>query len=157
MLVIERFFFTQFMHQPFRVDPTQRMLADVELPGIVTQHDGVAQKFVCLNAAHKAPSVATLTGSGVTFNTLKPNRSRCACGRTVAEPRLRSGLQTGDRIRWRRRLVSHVVVSRIVEHVVLGTPARSRSRKFSRLFDDRVRNHVNHSLPIYVQNPFLPA
>ena len=31
------------------------------------------------------------------------------------------------------------------------------SRKFNRLFDDRVRNQVNHSLPICVQNPFFPA
>ena len=36
-------------------------------------------------------------------------------------------------------------------------PARSRSRKFSRLFDDRVPNQVNQSLPICVQKPFFPA
>ena len=48
MLVGERF---QLVHQPFRVDPAQRVPADVELPGIVTQHDGIAQEFVRLNAA----------------------------------------------------------------------------------------------------------
>jgi hypothetical protein len=39
------------MHQPLCVNPTQRVAADVELPGIVTQNDGVAQEFVCLNTA----------------------------------------------------------------------------------------------------------
>ena len=48
VLVVERI---QFMHKPFRVNPTQRMLADVELPGIVTQNHGIAQEFVRLNAA----------------------------------------------------------------------------------------------------------
>jgi hypothetical protein len=42
------------MHQPLRVNPTQRMPADVELPGIITQHDGLAQEFVRLNAAPQA-------------------------------------------------------------------------------------------------------
>ena len=32
-------------------------------------------------------------------------------------------------------------------------PARSGSRKFSRLFDGRVPNQVNQSLPICVQKP----
>src|ERR1019366_4376607 len=48
MLVVERI---QFMPQPFRVDPTQRVPADVELPGIITQNHGIAQEFVRLNAA----------------------------------------------------------------------------------------------------------
>jgi len=47
MLVVERI---QFMHQPFRVRPTQRVPTDVELPGIVTQNHGVAQEFMRLNA-----------------------------------------------------------------------------------------------------------
>jgi hypothetical protein len=41
----------QLMHQPFRVNPAQRMPADVELPGVIAQHDGIAQEFVRLNAA----------------------------------------------------------------------------------------------------------
>jgi hypothetical protein len=38
-------------------------------------------------------------------------------GGLVAEPRLRFSLQTGDRGRW-QALLSHVVVSGVVEHVV---------------------------------------
>ena len=52
MLVGERI---QFMHQPLRVNPTQRMAADVELPGIITQNHGIAQEFVCLNATPQRP------------------------------------------------------------------------------------------------------
>jgi hypothetical protein len=37
------------MHQPFRVKPAQRVPADVELSGIITQHDCLAQEFVRLN------------------------------------------------------------------------------------------------------------
>ena len=36
-------------------------------------------------------------------------------------------------------------------------PARSRSRKFSRLLENLVPNQVNQSLLIWVQKPFLPA
>jgi hypothetical protein len=36
----------QFMHQPFAMHPAQRALADVELPGIIAQHDGIAEEFV---------------------------------------------------------------------------------------------------------------
>jgi hypothetical protein len=48
LLIIERI---QFMHQSFRVNPAQRVPADVELPGIVAQNHGIAQKFMRLNAA----------------------------------------------------------------------------------------------------------
>ena len=41
----------QLMHQPFRMHPAQRMMADVELSGIIAQHHGVAEEFVRLNAA----------------------------------------------------------------------------------------------------------
>src|SRR5208282_6577002 len=41
----------------------------------------------------------------------------CLPGRLVAEPCLRFGRQTGDRGRW-KALVSHVVVSGVIEHVV---------------------------------------
>ena len=129
MLVGER---SQFMHQPFRADPTQRMSADVELPGIVTQHDGVAQKFVCLNAAPQSTLGGDPDRLSKTFNALKPNRSRCACQAVWSLNRVSGpAFQTGDRSCW-QALVSHVVVSCIVEHVV-GVSACSRSRKFSRL------------------------
>src|SRR5271166_2209700 len=48
MLIVER---VQLMHQPLRVNPAQRMVANVELPGIVTQHNRVAQEFMRLDTA----------------------------------------------------------------------------------------------------------
>ena len=34
----------ELVHQPLGMDPTQRVLADIELPGIVTDHHGLAQE-----------------------------------------------------------------------------------------------------------------
>ena len=50
MAVVERI---QLMHQPFRVNPAQRVPADIELTRVVAQHDGVTQEVVRLNAAPK--------------------------------------------------------------------------------------------------------
>jgi len=44
LLVGERF---QLVHQALGVDPAQGMLADVELPGVVTEQDRLAQEPVC--------------------------------------------------------------------------------------------------------------
>ena len=51
LLISER---VRLMHLPFRVNPAQRMLSDLELPGVITQHDGIAQQLVRLDAAHNA-------------------------------------------------------------------------------------------------------
>ncbi len=48
MAVVERI---QLMRQPFRMNPAQRVPADIELTRVVAQHDGVTQEFVRLNAA----------------------------------------------------------------------------------------------------------
>ena len=53
----------QLMHQPFRVDPAQRVPPDGELCGIVAQQYGLAQEAVGVDAAPLAPSVAICTGS----------------------------------------------------------------------------------------------
>src|SRR3954454_11383427 len=37
----------QLVHQALGMDPTQRVLADVELPGVITEHDRLAQEPVC--------------------------------------------------------------------------------------------------------------
>src|SRR3954451_16251176 len=52
----------ELVHQPFGVDPTQRMLADRELSGVVAQNDGIAQEIVGM-LPQRAPSVAICTGS----------------------------------------------------------------------------------------------
>ena len=41
----------QFVHQPFGMDPAQCVLADLELPGIIAQHHGIAQEVVRVDAA----------------------------------------------------------------------------------------------------------
>ena len=41
----------QLVHQPFRVDPAQRMPPDVELTGVIAQHDAIAEELVRLDAA----------------------------------------------------------------------------------------------------------
>jgi hypothetical protein len=41
----------QLMHQPLRVNPAQRVPTDVELPGVVAEHDSVAQEPMRLNTA----------------------------------------------------------------------------------------------------------
>ena len=45
----------QLVHQPFRMNPAQRVLADVELPSIVAEHHGVMQKSVRMDAAPLSP------------------------------------------------------------------------------------------------------
>src|ERR1700683_2193248 len=47
LLISER---VQLMHQPFRVNPAQRMSSDLELPRVITQYDSIAQEFMRLNA-----------------------------------------------------------------------------------------------------------
>src|SRR5215213_11690106 len=69
----------KLVHQPFRMHPAQRVPAHRELPGIVAQHDSIAQETMGMNAAQIAPSVATCTGSGIVVRAVKPSVSRCAC------------------------------------------------------------------------------
>src|SRR3982074_1218772 len=52
LLISERL---QLMAQTLGVDPAQRVLTDVELPGVVADHDRLAQEPVC---AHRAPQRA---------------------------------------------------------------------------------------------------
>lgn len=52
LLISERL---QLMDQTLGVDPAQRVLTDVELPGVVADHDRLAQEPVC---AHRAPQRA---------------------------------------------------------------------------------------------------
>jgi hypothetical protein len=48
MAVIEG---VQLVYEPLRMHPAQRVTADGELPGVIAQHHGVAQKSVRLDAA----------------------------------------------------------------------------------------------------------
>ena len=71
-------------------------------------------------------------------------------GGPIGKDRFRLFGQPGDQ-RGGQGAAAHVIERRGV-----GTksvwPARSRSRKFSRLFDGRVPNQVNRSLPIWVRS-----
>ena len=68
----------ELVHQPLRMHPAQRMLADVKLAGIVADDDRLAEKPVIVTAPHSAPSVAISTGSGVTGRSVMPRWSRWA-------------------------------------------------------------------------------
>src|SRR5258708_25226773 len=99
------------------------MLTDVELPRVITQNHGIAQEFVRLNATPQRTlgGDPDRLGRDLQRVEVQPVEMRLPGG-LAAEPRLRFGLQTGERGRW-QALVSHVVVSGVVEHGVNLTGA----------------------------------
>ena len=66
----------ELVNEALGMDPAQAMRADVELPGVIADDDGVGQEAIDLTLPHKAPSVATMTGSGLTSRAEMPRRSR---------------------------------------------------------------------------------
>ena len=52
LLVSERL---QFVHQALGVDPTESVLADVELPGVVADHHRLAEEPVCIDRPPQRP------------------------------------------------------------------------------------------------------
>ena len=108
----------QLMHQPFRMHPAQRVLADVELPGVIAQHHGVAQEFVRLNAAPQCALGGDLhrIGRDVQRGEAEPVEMRQPC-LLISEACLRFGHQAGDQRR-RQSMLSHIAVGCVVEHVI---------------------------------------
>src|SRR5258707_3406410 len=47
----------ELVDEALGMDPAQAVLADIKLTGVVTDDDGVGQKAMGLDAAHKAPSL----------------------------------------------------------------------------------------------------
>jgi hypothetical protein len=87
----------ELVDQPFRMHPTQRVQANVELAGIVAQHDRVTQEFMRVNAAPNR----TFGGDGHRIGrdaqggeTQPFELSRPGC--LVEEDRLRLCGQSGD-------------------------------------------------------------
>src|SRR5271169_4557132 len=68
----------ELVNQALGMNPAQAVLANIELPGIVTDDYAVAQKAGAWTLPHSAPSVAISTGSGLTFKAAMPSFSRCA-------------------------------------------------------------------------------
>jgi hypothetical protein len=62
----------QLVHQPFRVHPAKRMVADIELASVIADNYDLAQQPMCLDATPQRPSVAVQIGSGVTRSALMP-------------------------------------------------------------------------------------
>ena len=95
----------QFVHQPFRVDPAQRVPTDVELPGIVAQHHGIAQEFVRVDAAPDRSLGGDLhrIGRRGQCGEAEPVEM-CRPGGLIGEDRLRFRRQTGDQLAGRARL-----------------------------------------------------
>jgi len=54
----------QLVHQPFRMDPAQRVLADRELSGIIAQHHGITQEVMRVDAAPDGAFGGDLYGVG---------------------------------------------------------------------------------------------
>ena len=113
----------QLMHQPFRMDPAQRMPADVELSGIIAQHHAVAEEFVRLNAApHGAlGGDPHRVGRDVQPGEAEPVEMRQP-GRLIGEAVSGFGRQAGDQRRG-QGMLSHIAVGRVIEHVIGMTGA----------------------------------
>ena len=90
----------QLMHQPFRVHPAQRVLADVELPGVIAQHHGVAEELMRLNAAPQGAlgGDAYWVGRDVQLGEAEPVEMRQP-GFLIGEGCLRLRRQAGDQRR----------------------------------------------------------
>lgn len=52
------------VNEALGMNPAERMLADLELSGIVADDDGVLDVTMGFDAPHRAPSVATITEPG---------------------------------------------------------------------------------------------
>src|SRR5271165_294582 len=115
MLVGKR---VQLVHQPFRVNPAQRVPADVELPGIVAQDHRVAEELVRLNAAPQGALGGDPHGVGrdIQRGEAEPVEMRQPRG-LIGEAGLRLRRQAGDQRRG-QCMLSHVAVGRVVEHVI---------------------------------------
>jgi len=118
MLIVER---VQFMHQPFRVNPAQRVPADVELPGVVAQNHGVAQEFVRLNAApqRRFGGDPHWVRRDLQRGEAEP-LEKCHPRGLIGEPRLWARRQKRDG-GGRETMLAHIGIRRVIEHVI-GMP-----------------------------------
>ena len=119
----------QLMHQPFRMNPAQRVPADVELTGIVAQHHGVLQKPLRVDAAPLSPfggdqhRVLDDRQTGLRGrDDAKPVQMRLPC-RLIDEARLARLGQTCDQ-RGSQSAAAHVAERRVVQHVIGMTGAQ---------------------------------
>jgi hypothetical protein len=113
----------QLMHQPFRMNPAQRVLANGELTGVVAQHHGVLQQPMRMDAAPHSPlggdqhrvlddGQPGLCGR----DDAKPVQMRLPC-RLINEARLIGLSQACDQ-RASQSATAHIAKRRLVHHVV---------------------------------------
>ncbi len=97
MLVGKR---VELMHQPFGMDPAQRMATDIELSSIIAQHHRIAEEFVRLNAAPYGTlgGDPNRVGRDAQSGEAKPVEVRQPRS-LIGEAQLRLRRQTGDQ--WR--------------------------------------------------------
>ena len=100
----------QLVHQPLGMDPAQRVLADVELPGIVADDDGLAQEAVL---GHGAPERA-----------LGGDADRVGRHRQPGEAEMLEMALPG-------RLVGEAAAAGALANRWITGPARARSRMYS--------------------------
>ena len=115
MRVVERI---QLMHQPFGVNPPQRVMSDVELACVIAQHDGVAEELVRLDAAPQGSLDGDLNRirRDVQLDEAEPiemDEPCCLIGKAC----LCFSHQLSDQRRG-QGMLAHVAISRVVEHVI---------------------------------------
>jgi hypothetical protein len=90
----------ELMHRPLGMNPAQCMLSDIELSGIIAEHDSVAEEFMRLDAAPQSAlgGDAYWIGCHVQLGEAKPVKIRHPCG-LISEACPRFGPQADDQ--WR--------------------------------------------------------
>jgi hypothetical protein len=106
------------MHQPFGVNPPQRVMSDVELACVIAQHDGVAEELVRLDAAPQGSLDGDLNRirRDVQLDEAEPiemDEPCCLIGKAC----LCFSHQLSDQRRG-QGMLAHVAISRVVEHVI---------------------------------------
>ena len=99
------------------------MPPDIELSGVITEHDAIAQEPVRLNAAPQSALGSDLNGIWRHFQPVEAKPVEMGQpGRPIGEARLGLGRQTGNQ-RGGQRMLAHVAISGVIEHVIGMTGA----------------------------------
>ncbi len=68
----------ELVNQAFGVNPAQRVIEDVELPGVVAQDHGHGEEAMRQDRAQQGAFGGDLRRIGVVLSSLRPSRRKCA-------------------------------------------------------------------------------
>ena len=106
------------VHQSLCMNPAQRMASHCELSGIVTQHHGVAQEVVRVDAAPDGPLSSNLHGIWRRGQSGEAKSVEvCRPGGMISKDRFRRSGQPGDE-GGRQCVVAHIGEGHVVQHEV---------------------------------------